>query len=324
MRIQILTFCAAGALLSAQLFSQCAPPTFRGPEGPRPSSPGNGIPGPDTGNPIPGGDNGRPNPVTDPVGGPSTDPKRGPTTPRGGVPIPLTRGKSAKKRHTIQWQWPKPKAADSENSLDYETALAEVRGDDPRPLLILREGSQYGRGYDKLLGKKFQNESIALLTRWFHCVRFSEAIIQESHPWHAIFSGDYPPQCFVVSWDGHTNEPISGIFSIGRIQGAMKKVIRVEYKKDIKRALRDWTRVLDQLDTIDAQEGNLRQRIEAAAIEHGEKSSKVKRLRSRLAKITRDRRVAEKRELAVLDLQLKRKVMATQKSKLLERIRGTR
>lgn len=325
MRVTLLSLFAASCLFGAAVETveaQCPPPTFRGPEGPRPT----GVPAPgagDTGTPTPGGDTGNPTPGNDPVTpGPNADPKRGPTTPRGGIPLPLTRGKSAKKRFEIQWQWPKPTGADRESVRDYESVLHEIRGDDPRPLLILREGSSYGAGYDRLLQKKFKNERIALLSRWFHCVRFSQAIMQDSHPWRALFSGKYPPQCFVVSWDGHQNENLSGIFSLGRIQRSMKRVLGLEYKKNVDGALRSWVRILDKLDTLDAQEGKIREQIESLVIERGAKAPQVRRLERKLAGFEKTRRSIRKKEVAVLDLQLRRGSKAA-KSALLEKLRGT-
>ena len=314
--LQVFATCA---LLAAPAFAQCAPPSFTGPDGGL--QPGVGIPGPDASSPVPGSDRGVPNPTPDPASTPDAGPKRGPTTPRGrgGSPIALTRGKSAKKRSVIQWTWPKPKG---ETALDYETTLAELRGDDPRPLLILREGSQYGRGLDKRLHKKLNSESLALLTRWFHCVRFSSQIMEKSHPWHALFSGRYPPQCFAVSWNGHDSEILSGAFSLRRLQRSFKSIIAVEYRKDVNKALRAWARILDKLDTLDSQEGNLRQNIELLAIEKGEKNSKLRKLRTRLSHLQKLRQSLAKKELAVLDLGLKRSIPKAGKSRLLRMIRG--
>lgn len=319
-----LTLAALSNASLTSLFAQgnsCAPPSFRGPDGPRPSAP----PAPGGGNdaPVPTGDTGRPTGPQDPVSTPTTDPQRGPSTPRGGIPLPLTRGKSAKKRHVIEWSWPKPVDLASEQRLDYETVLATIRGDDPRPLFVLREGSQYGPGYDKLLHKKLENENIALLTRWFHCVRFSEAIMEDAHPWRALFGGEYPPHCFVVTWDGHHNEVLSGIFSLGRLQKSMQAILGQEYEKDAGKALTEWKRVLDKLDTLDAKQGDMRERLESLIIERGEKSSQVKTLRRQLDKIERERESIEKQEDAALDLRLKRKT-GTGKSDLLDRLRGRR
>ena len=326
MRIAIVALTAVACLVHADLLAQrggnsCAPPSYTGPDGPRAPQPAPGTPSNDT--PVPTGDTGRPSTPTDPVTGPTTDPRQGPSTPRGGMPLPLTRGKTAKKRHVIQWSWPKPATEAAEERLDYEGVLATVRGEDPRPLLILREGSQYGPGYDKMLSQKFENESIALLARWFHCVRFSESIMDDAHPWRALFSGEYPPQCFVVTWDGHNNEILSGIFSISRIQTSMRKILAKEYSKDVDQALTKWKRVLDKFDTLDAKVGDMRERIEALSIERGPDSAQVRTMKARLAKLEKEQSAIEKEEAAVLDLGLARKA-SDGKSKLLDRLRTQR
>nr|HMQ23247.1 SIS domain-containing protein [Planctomycetota bacterium] len=177
--------------------------------------------------------------------------------------------------------------------------------------------------YDKMLSQKFENESIALLARWFHCVRFSESIMDDAHSWRALFSGEYPPQCFVVTWDGHNNEILSGIFSISRIQTSMRKILAKEYSKDVDQALTKWKRVLDKFDTLDAKVGDMRERIEALSIERGPDSAQVRTMKARLAKLEKEQSAIEKEEAAVLDLGLARKA-SDGKSKLLDRLRTQR
>lgn len=302
--------------LAAQ--NNCAPPSFRGPDGPRPSQPPADT-GTGTGRNTGAGDTGRPTPSGDPTitGGPD---RRGPITGPRGMAITYTRGKSSKKRLQIHWEYPKAKG---EASLDYESALAEVRGNDPRPLLVLREGSQYGKGYDAMLQKKLRNEKLVLLTRWFHCVRFPSTIMEESHPYHSLFSGKFPPQVFVVSWDGTDNAPLSGVFSVGSLERRISKVLKKEYRKDPSKAVSKWLRVLNELDTIDSMEGTLRKQMDEVEFKEGPKSSKLKSLKAKWNKLQKRRGKARQREKVAMDLGLIRRTTKSNASKLLDRIRGT-
>lgn len=313
-----LGFFAFPGALPAQ-GNDCAPPSFRGPDGPRPSQPP-ADQGSGTGRNTGAGDTGRPTPRQDPTTG-GRDP-RGATTggPRG-MALTFTRGKSSKLRLQIDWRYPKPTG---EAVLDYESALAEIRGSDPRPLLVLREGSQYGSGYDVMLHKKFKNEKLALLTRWFHCVRFSSNVMEESHPYHSLFSGKYPPQVFVVTWDGHESVPLSGIFAIGHLNRALIKVLKLEYRKDPGKAVTQWLRILDAYDTLDGRQHELQKQIDDVEFEEGPKSKRLRSLKARFGKLARERARLVQKEKSVMDLGLVRKVARPANSKLLERIRGTK
>ena len=307
------------ALLGADLFAQrdCAPPSFRGPDGPRGSDPSTPTTPstPSTGTPR-----------TTPTGdGRTSTPRDGRTPrtggPRGGMVLTVTRGKSSRKRLNVDWKYPKPRG---ENQLDYESVLKELRSGDPRPMLILREGSDYGKGYDRKLQAILSNEKTALMTRWFRCVRFSTEIMDERHPYHALFSGKYPPHAYVVSWDGMTSVPVSGAFSINEVQRCMNKVLKVEYRKDPNKAVREWFRLLSRYDQLDHEERQIKKQRDAVEIERGIKSAKFKKLSGKLAKIAKQRIRFERSERNILNLGLIRKHNAKAQSALLDQLRGTR
>ena len=235
--------------------------------------------------------------------------------------LTVTRGKSSRKRLNVDWKYPKPKG---EAQLDYESVLKELRTGDPRPMLILREGSDYGKGYDRKLQSILQQEKSALMTRWFRCVRFSTEVMDERHPYHALFSGKYPPHAYVVSWDGMTSIPISGAFSINEVQRCMSKVLKVEYRKDANKAVRDWFRLLSRYDELDHEERQIKKQRDQVEIESGIKSSKYKKLDRKLAKLAKRRMGYERTERNILNLGLKRKHNAKTQSMLLDQLRQPR
>src|SRR6185436_5147183 len=118
-----------------------------------------------------------------PGAGPSTPgpsgPGTGPTT--GGPYIPKSRGPTTRTELEIQWDHPvPPKAAPGDpertvaivkRALPFEEALAVIRGNDPRPLLVVRECVRCSGTEDALLRRMEDNERTFLMSRWFHCVK---------------------------------------------------------------------------------------------------------------------------------------------------------
>ncbi|MEZ5989015.1 MAG: hypothetical protein R3F30_07810 [Planctomycetota bacterium] len=89
-----------------------------------------------------------------------------------------------------------------EQALDFKAAIDEVRGGDPRPLIVLRDCDRCAGKDDALLSKTLDNEKVLLLTHWFHCVKLDRRVVEESHPYHALFAGKRPSHLFVSSYDG--------------------------------------------------------------------------------------------------------------------------
>ena len=320
----MLTTAAFCALLGATAFGQCpspAPPTFESPRGPvAPDQRASGA----IVAPIRSTDAPRTTPTRD---GKTPTPRdarrRGARTPqaRAGIVLTVTRGESSRKRLRVDWKYPKPKG---EQKLDYESVLKELRRGDPRPMLILREGSDYGKGYDRRLQSILSREKTALMTRWFRCVRFTTVVMDERHPYHALFSGKYPPHAYVVSWNGATSIPISGAFSTNEVQRNMAKVLRLEYRKDPNKAIRTWLRLLSRYDELDQEQRKLKAQRASIEIASGTESAKYKKLSLKLAKLTKRRRAHERSERKLLDLGLKRKHDAKTRSTLLDQLQAPR
>jgi hypothetical protein len=115
----------------------------------------------------------------------------------------VARGPSAQELLEIDWKYPvfkaEAKLADDgrtvagtvQRALPLERAVAYLAGEDPRPLLVLRE-CLVCNGTDKaLLGAEADNEKTVLLTRWFHCVKLPvDVMLKEDHPFHD--TGPFP------------------------------------------------------------------------------------------------------------------------------------
>ena len=101
----------------------------------------------------------------------------------------------------IQWDHPVPPKPEVDpeatvaiprRALPLEEALAVIRGNDPRPLLVLRECVRCTGTEDALLKRMEDNERTFLMSRWFHCVKLPPAVLEPEHAFHNLFPGEKP------------------------------------------------------------------------------------------------------------------------------------
>ena len=167
-------------------------------------------------------------------------------------------------------------------ALSLEEALKQVAGKDRRPLLVLRECNSCSGTEDALFTRGADNERTYLLSRWFHCVKLPPAVLEETHPFHELFSGDDPSHLFVASWDGQERHDLSGAQSRRELWDAMEKALAGSYAQSPKKPLRSLSKLLDQLDGVDIELWELRARFELALADDGPESRKVKKMIGKL------------------------------------------
>lgn len=233
--------------------------------------------------------------------------------------IPFTRQDTSKRRLKVRWNYP---SAKDEELLDLQGSIEELRGDDPRPLLIIRECGNC-KGSDKaLFNIRAKNEKARLMTRWFHCIKLPPYITDPSHRWHSLFTGKRPAHGLIVSWDGKKTVPLSGAQSQKTLHDAMVKILRTDYKRDPARNVSRWFQTLSHFDHLDVQKQNVTREIEAVVERHGPKAKKLKALQKKKGKIERQIAKALEQEKQYANLELKRGGKIRSHSVLLEEIRN--
>src|SRR5262245_5288255 len=252
-------------------------PSWNGP-GDRPAAPASGS-GPAT---RPGGSASGPGPST-PGPGPST----------GGPYLTKPRGPTTRMELEIKWDHPvPPKDGDPERTaaiprraLPLVEALAIIRGNDPRPLLVLRECARCSGTEDALLARMEDNERTYLMSRWFHCVKLPPAVLEPDHPFHELFPGEEPAHLFLSRADGSLRHDLSGVHAQGELWAAMKELLASEYRSDPEHALVKLSKILDGFDELDERILALERRIERTVEEQGEDGTDLGRLRRQLAEM---------------------------------------
>src|SRR5262245_1419119 len=254
-------------------------PSWNGP-GDRPAAPDSGS-GPAT---RPGGAAPGPGP-TAPGPGPST----------GGPYLTSPRGPTTRMELEIKWDHPvlpKPEedpertvAIPPRRALPFEEALAVIRGNDSRPLLVLRECARCSGTEDALLTRMEDNERTYLMSRWFHCAKLPPAVLEPDHPFHELFPGEKPAHLFLSRADGSLRHDLAGVHSQGELWGAMKDLLATEYRDDPERALVKLSMILDGFDELVSRILALERRIERTVEEQGEDGKDLPRLRRQLAEL---------------------------------------
>lgn len=168
-------------------------------------------------------------------------------------------------------------------SLTREMAFEMIAGDDPRPLLVLRECKVCNGTDDALLKGGVDNEKTFMLAQWFHCVKLPADVLEENHPFHALFSKEAPEHLFVSAPDGGHQDPLESETSRTELWGSMRAMIALEYKSKPDSSLKSLAKLLDKMDVADEAARSLSTRREKVLEEDGPKSRKLKSLSKKLA-----------------------------------------
>lgn len=137
------------------------------------------------------------------------------------------------------------------SALAVAEAMAAIAGDDPRPVLVLRECLRCSGTEDALMSSKEDNERTYLLSRWFHCIKLPPDVLEADHPFRNLFPGEKPAHLFLANRDGSERHDLEGEHSRKELWGAMDKAILANYRESHTPAVLELTRLLDQLDEAD-------------------------------------------------------------------------
>ena len=238
----------------------------------------------------------------------------------GGPAVPVTtyRGPTAKTLLDIDWQYPvytPPENKDGEatsakairRALSREEALRYIAGDDPRPLLVLRECKVCNGTDDALLKGGTENEKTYLLSTWFHCVKLPVDVMEEDHPFHNLFLQDETEHLFVCSVDGSNHDPLESQTSRVELWDSMRALLAQEYKSKPDKALKAIAKLLDQMDRVDGTWNRLQRERDQILEEDGPDSRKLPKLEKEIAKVDNERKALIKKVEKASKLELKKR-----------------
>lgn len=167
-------------------------------------------------------------------------------------------------------------------ALSREDAVKYIAGDDPRPLLVLRECKVCNGTDDALLKGGIDNEKTFLLARWFHCVKLPADVMEENHPFHNMFQQDKPEHLFVCATDGSKHDPLESQTSRTELWDSMRGLLSEEYKTKPDSALKSATKLLGKMDLADQRLDALEARRDDILEEDGPGSKKLPKLAKKI------------------------------------------
>ncbi len=212
---------------------------------------------------------------------------------------PAPRGPSSRSELEIDWDhpiWPPRAEASGDRTvaiqkrvLSVEEAFAYIRREDPRPLLVLRECVRCTGTEDALLTRGADNEKTFLMSRWFHCVKLPPDVLEEDHPFHALFAGEKPAHLFLSLADGSQRRDLSGAQSRTELWKAMEEQLALVYAGEPDQALGKLSRILDRMDDLDQRILDAQRRFEAAEESADLNERKIADLRRELTELRAQR-----------------------------------
>lgn len=174
-------------------------------------------------------------------------------------------------------------------ALSREEALKVIAGDDPRPLLVLRECKVCNGTDEALLKSGIDNEKTYLLSIWFHCVKLPADVMEADHPFHNLFLEETPEHLFVSSIDGSNHKALQSQTSRTELWKNMGEVLAKEYQDDPEKSLRKITRVLDKLDGVDERFNLIATKRDELLEEDGPGSRKLAKLQAEIDELEAER-----------------------------------
>jgi hypothetical protein len=225
------------------------------------------------------------------------------------------RGPSSKSTLEIDWRHPvytpRPgaegdgtRALPRREALSTDDAMAALTSGDRRPVLVLRECLKCSGTEDALMSSKEDNERTYLLSRWFQCVKVSPDVLEEDHPFHALFAGEKPAHLFVANPDGSARHDLQGEHSRRELWSAMEGAIAANYVGTAERALGKLAKLLDAMDEADRLLGELETRYELLLAEGKADSPSAVKLQKEIAehRARRDELLTQADEVSALEL----------------------
>lgn len=176
------------------------------------------------------------------------------------------------------------RAVQARKALSREEAVAAIAGDDPRPLLVLRECFTCSGTDDALLTRQADNERTLLMSRWFHCVKLPPDVLAADHPFRALFADENPGHLFVARADGAERMDLDGQQSRTELWKIMGARLKGDYESSFEPSLKKLLRILEDYDKVDQAIGIAKEAIDKA-LEDGKSDSKRKKLENELAEL---------------------------------------
>jgi hypothetical protein len=249
------------------------------------------------------------------------------------MPVTTYRGPTAKGVLKIDWDYPvyvaEQKAGPGETvSKQYRRALSRaeavkfIAGDDPRPLLVLRECKVCNGTDDALLKGGMENEQTFLLATWFHCVKLPVDVMEKDHPFHNMFVQEQPEHLFVCAVDGSKHDPLESQTSRTELWDSMRGLLGAEYEQKPEKALKLIAGILDKMDLVDQRWNELTAKRDEILEEDGPDSRKLPKVLKDIEKLEKSQQTLRELVAKASELELKRRKEAAAEAEAFDKAKA--
>lgn len=177
-------------------------------------------------------------------------------------------------------------AREMRHALTEQDAFRIIAGNDPRPLLVLRECLVCNGTDDALLSKGADNERTFLMSSWFHCVKLPVDVLEKDHPFYEIFGHDDPEHLFVAMADGSSKIMLESQTSRVELWDSMQEILSASYRKDTQPVVKLVSKQFDRMDLLDSKLLDLKAKRNEALESDGLKSTKLEKIDAEMAQVS--------------------------------------
>ena len=183
---------------------------------------------------------------------------------------------------------------------DLSTARAILESqyqDADKPFLVYLTSSdpKAVREQEVVDGVTFMDERIMIGAKAFTLVKGNGDEIGEDHPFHRYLAGKKFPRIVVFNAAGEKVGKLEGRSSPSKLFSVMRKAFRHDYKGDLNNIVKDYQKVLTQLDTLDAMKQAMDEKEKHASTKRAKKE--IEKKRAEIAKEEEEIREAEEKVL---------------------------
>ena len=152
----------------------------------------------------------------------------------------------------------------------------------PLFLFITSRDSKVAKAVGLIEKTAFKDERVALGAKFFRLSQVEAAQITRSHPLYKLVGGRKLPRIVLISMDGKTHRKMEGRISAGRLFGAMKSIVRKDYKRNLGTFATKMRKLLNEIDKLEGEKKRLENK-KALASKKSKKGAKTRLLEKKEA-----------------------------------------
>lgn len=214
----------------------------------------------------------------------------------------FSRLQTSQSRLNIQWR----SAPDSDlyGVESFEDAIAYMaRRSGGKPILINRETDKRDAKVAKLYAQALKSERFSLASRWFHCVKVGDEVLDKNALLHTLFKGKNPPALVMLSSDGSKRVSFLGTTAQKVKWAPIAGVLKSSYKKNPTTAVKGLEKLLCAFDALDGKHNELKAQL--ARAEKKRNKSKIAAIQKKIADAEKDRAAVYAEEEKLRELVLR-------------------